>query len=54
MNELKLTFNTDKETFELAKKCFRKNKYPFRASAETRKKFDAFMIEYIIDECYIN
>lgn len=53
INSFKMTFNADEETFKLVMKYFKRQLYPFNISAEKRKKFNEFMLKYVIDEKFL-
>jgi hypothetical protein len=53
LSSFKMTFEADEETFKLVMKCFKKHEYPFQISSKRRKKFNDFMVKYIIDESYL-
>jgi len=49
-----LQYDTDKQTFDLVKKSFLKNKYPFHMDAKQKASFDAFLCNYIIEETFFD
>lgn len=53
INSFKMTFNADEETFKLVMKYFKRQLYPFNISADKRKKFNEFMLKYVIDEKFL-
>lgn len=53
LNSFKMTFSADEETFKHVMKYFKKHEYPFKMSSEKRRKFNEFMIKYIIDEKFL-